>query len=480
MWGLEKMILGDRREVGRKLNVDFLDKIMYDLKRVQEKQAVASQRFGLEAEMKVPTIITYWFSRVLVPVFLGVLVTACGSTSQPPTGTTILPERSESMPSPPPNTPTPFAPNTLPVLTGPPGPGTTTPQQETGVTSAPATISPVPQGETQESPSDTPTLLGSIQGNVIQSSSSGSSPVSGAKITVASRPELVTETNADGFYALTDLQPGEYTLKASTSAAESSFQAVQVVAGETTPLDFTLMAGLPTATLTPASRGGIQGQVTVRSLDGVDQPAKGAAVEVAGWPSLATTADQDGRYTIVDLQPGEYYLIARTTDTLSSYVPVQVAAGVIEVANFLLLKIIPGPPLTIQTKVSVQLNGQPVAEAYVWIEGKKEVFLTNNNGVTSFTYRFNDSRPVIAVFSDRWGFAQVPTNGNVNIELAQQGMPPPLPEDYEIITPTPGVPVPIPGFPLKTQPPVIAPRNVLPSATPTVPLLMLPLITAKP
>jgi hypothetical protein len=256
---------------------------------------------------------------------------------------------------------------------------------------------------------------------------------------------------------------------------------VQVVAGGTVQADFSLITVLPTNTSTiPVSKGEIDGRVTLRGQDGVDRPVNGVPVEVAGWPATTTTTNGDGQYNIRDLQPGQYYLIARATGALSSYVPVQVTAGVTSVADFLLLRISQAPPPTIQVKISVHLNGQPVARAYVWIEGTEQVYLTNNKGVAKLTYRFNDGRPMIAVFKDRWGFAQVPVNGNFNLDLAQQGTPPPLPEGYKIVTPTPGVLIPPPKFQVTLQPPVIAPGNDLLTTTPTAPLLVHPFITATP
>jgi hypothetical protein len=406
--------------------------------------------------MKIHSLVTDLFSRILVPVFLSVVLIACGPTKQAQTSVTIVPGPTNT-PSSLPDTLTPLPPNTPPIIS-------------TGL-----------PGDTPKSPSITPTMLGSIQGKVIRASSSGSSPISGASITVSGRPELTTKTNADGFYVLTDLQPGTYTLMASTSSAANSFQVVQVVAGGTVQADFSLITVLPTTpSPIPVSKGEIEGRVTLRGLDGVDRPVEGAPVEVAGWPALTTTTNGNGQYNIRDLQPGQYYLIARTSGTLSSYVPVQVTAGETSVADFPLLSIIPGPPPTIQVKVSVQLNGQPVAGAYVWIEGTKQVFLTNNKGVAKFTYRFNDGRPVIAVYKNRWGFAQAPSNGNFSIDLAQKGTPPPLPKGYKIITPTPGSLFPPPKFKITLQPPVIAPGKISPTATPTAPLPKNLFAIAKP
>jgi hypothetical protein len=391
--------------------------------------------------MKIPPPVTSLSLRVLVPVILSFVLVACGSTTQVPTRVTKIPGPSKT-PASLPDTPTTNPPDTQPVSTVSPGLPSSTPE---------------PPRSTPEPPSNTPALLGSVQGRVIQTSSSGSSPVSGASITVSGSPELTTKTKADGFYLLPDLPPGAYTLRASTLDSSSSFQVVQVIAGETVEADFSLIAVLPTETSTPAVREGeIEGRVTLRGLDGIDRPVKGAPVEVAGWPALTATTNGDGQYDIRNLQPGQYYLIARTAGAFSSYVPAQVTAGETSIADFPLLSIIPGPPLTIQMKISVQLNGKPVAGADVWIDQTKQVYLTNKKGVAKFSYQFNDGRPVIAVYKNRWGFAQVPSNGAVNIDLAQKGTPPPLPKGYKIVTPTPGVLIPPNKFQVTLQPPVIA------------------------
>jgi hypothetical protein len=398
--------------------------------------------------MKIPTPVTSLSSRVFVPVILSFVLMACGSTTQVPTRVTKIP-RPSNTPASLPDTLTPLPPNTQPVSTVSKSLPSNTPE--------PPSNTPEPLRNTPVPPSNTPVLLGAIQGRVTRDSSSSSSPVSGAKISVSGSPELTTKTNADGIFSLPDLLPGEYTLIASASLSSNSTQVVQVSAGETVQADFSLIAYLPVnPTITPATIGEIKGRVTLRGLDGVDRPVKGAPVEVAGWPALTATTNGDGQYDILNLQPGQYYLIARTAGTFSSYVPVSVAAGETSVADFPLLSIQPGPPPTIQLKISVQLNGTPVAGAYVWIDGTKQVYLTNKKGVAKFSYRYNDNRPVIAVYKNRWGFAQVSSNGVFNIDLAQKGTPPPLPKGYEIVKSTPGVVVPPGKFQITLQPPVIA------------------------
>ncbi len=276
--------------------------------------------------MKTPPPVTGFSSRVLVPVILSFVLIACGSNTQIPTPVTNIPGPSIT-PASSPDTPTAFPPDTQPV----------------------STVSKSLPSNTPEPPSSTPVLLGAIQGKVTRDSSSGRSPISGASITVSGSPELATKTNADGIFFLPDLQPGKYTLVASASQSSNAIQVVQVLAGETIQADFPLIAILPIVpTITPATKGEIEGRVTLRGLDGVDRPVKGAPVDVAGWPALTATTNGDGQYDIRNLQPGQYYLIARTTSAFSSYVPVQVTAGVTGVADFPLLSILPGPPPTIQ------------------------------------------------------------------------------------------------------------------------------------
>ena len=142
------------------------------------------------------------------------------------------------------------------------------------------------------------TAIGIISGTVRQG---GVTAISGATVTLFAGPSspLTTTTNAQGKYQFANLRVGSgYSVRAEKSGFNKSERTgFAVQGGQTTVVDFTLTASTPTT-------GTIQGRIVDLGLRGI----AGATVRALSGPTPATpvTTDNNGNFTIPNLQPGAY------------------------------------------------------------------------------------------------------------------------------------------------------------------------------
>ena len=170
---------------------------------------------------------------------------------------------------------------------------------------------------------------GTITGTVRDSASN---PLSGVTVrTVGASFSAVT--NQSGQYTLSNVPAGTYTLEASKSGYVTQTQSnVQVVANQTTTVNFTLIANL--------------GQITGTVRDGCNTPIGGATVRTTTGGYTATTA-QDGSYTISNITSGTYTVEASKDGFITqTVVNVSVNAGQSTQVNFNL-------PVLVQSDVLV-------------------------------------------------------------------------------------------------------------------------------
>lgn len=158
-----------------------------------------------------------------------------------------------------------------------------------------------PAGDGQALTAALTPLWGGLTGHVVDSRHR---PVAGAAVSLwragggaAGR----VQTGADGFFALSDLQPGEYTVQVEAPTSAAYAAAVSIAAGRTAGLDAVLSEAL----------GYVAGTV-VASPSGL--PLDGARVELVrqGWGvvAAATTAGGGGRFSLraAPLDSAAYYL----------------------------------------------------------------------------------------------------------------------------------------------------------------------------
>jgi thermitase len=182
---------------------------------------------------------------------------------------------------------------------------------------------------------------GSISGAVV--SAKDGSPLIGATVTDGTR---TTTTDATGKYTITNVPADTYQVTASNSGYYSSSSTVTVVSGGNAVANFSL-SRIP---------GSITGSVT-DAKDGL--PIVGATVSDA---TRTTTTDATGKYTISDVPPGTYEVVASKEGYESLSLTVSVLSGTnsgaTAVANFCLSQII--VPGSISGTVTNAKDGTPI------------------------------------------------------------------------------------------------------------------------
>ncbi|MED4278752.1 carboxypeptidase regulatory-like domain-containing protein, partial [Priestia megaterium] len=181
----------------------------------------------------------------------------------------------------------------------------------------------------------------------------------------------VIQTDINGNYSLQGLKPGTYTIVFLNPIFQSETFGFTVGAGDA----FTLNAALE------PNPGFITG--TVFDLQ-TGLPLIGAAVQVFPSQSLIPIAsavtDQSGSYNVLGLEPGEYTVVANSTNYERTIVGTAVFSNETAVANLLL----PPNPATVSGVIST-VDGTPIPGATVRIVDQSETLLgtgiTDQNGL---------------------------------------------------------------------------------------------------
>jgi len=161
------------------------------------------------------------------------------------------------------------------------------------------------------------TPIGHIAG-VVEDASTGE-PLEGVQVSAGAYFDV---TDADGYYNITNVPTGNYTVTASKSGFQTSSTAnVNVVSRQTIDLDFPLTR-IPTS-------GNIAGTVTDATTR---NPIEGVNVTVSGYFDIT---DQNGRYNITNV-PAATYTVTASKDGYqsSSSTNVVVTAGQTRTLNF--------------------------------------------------------------------------------------------------------------------------------------------------
>jgi thermitase len=187
-------------------------------------------------------------------------------------------------------------------------------------------------------------VTGAITGSVTDAEDG--SPVAGAVVSDGTR---TTTTDASGEYTITGVPVGNYQVNASKEGYESSSLMATVLSGGTAVADFSLneiiLPGSITGTVTDAKDG---------------SPIAGAVVSDG---TRTTTTDATGKYTIANMMPDTYQVMASKSDYHGSSLTVTVLPGGTTVANFPLSEII--IPGTITGMVTDAKDGSPIVGAVV-------------------------------------------------------------------------------------------------------------------
>ena len=181
-------------------------------------------------------------------------------------------------------------------------------------------------------------------------------------------------TDEQGGYKIPDLQPGKYYLVVRAEAYEPGRDVAEVPSGGAATVNFELLPFVPLAP------GSIAGQVIDNSTG---QPLAGAVIHYAPsmpgtkavWPGqldLTTDilpqvrTDEQGHYTITDLRPGFYHLLAYAEGYLKAELDVEVISGQAAEANFKLTPYTPPTMGAITGRVVESVAFSPLAGATVY------------------------------------------------------------------------------------------------------------------
>jgi subtilisin family serine protease len=162
---------------------------------------------------------------------------------------------------------------------------------------------------------------GSITGSVTDAKDGAA--ISGAQVSAGTR---TATTDASGKYTVANVPPGTYVAVASKEGSQNSSLTVNVFSGGTTIANFSL-----SQILTP---GSITGSVT----DAKDGAAISGAQVSAG--TRTATTDASGKYTVANVPPGTYVVVASKEGYQNSSLTVNVVSGSTAVANLSLSQII--------------------------------------------------------------------------------------------------------------------------------------------
>ncbi len=259
--------------------------------------------------------------------------------------------------------------------------------------------------------------LGKIFGNVTDATTTN--PIPGATIEVRNSFVVVATaiTDPNGNYNFPNLAPGTYTVTAAAPNYQRQVKVATVTSNQVTFVNFAL-TGNP---------GTISGTVTDAATTNPIPDATIAVFQERTFIDSAIT-DINGDYTIPDLAPGDYTVLAIKEGYQSAFSQKTVIAGMTTIADFALNS----SPGTIAGTVTDQCGGAPLRGTIILVTDGSSVVgfgLTDSNGNYSIDTLAPGNYTVTAILNNHLSSstsATVFANGTttVNFSLTPTALPP--------------------------------------------------------
>lgn len=215
----------------------------------------------------------------------------------------------------------------------------------TGFVSASASVT-VLSNQTVQQDLTLPRRTGTVQGRIIDESTN--QPIAGAEVELLPFPLASAIADASGNYSMTGVPAGEQVILASAPGYFAKIAVVGVLADQAVTQDFALTL----------KRGEITGTV----FDNLNQPIAGATVAVAGT-SIATSTNEDGGYTLINVPAGMRTLNVSATGFTSGQFSVDVVANKLTFKDIYLQT----PTGRVQGTVRNASNNEPIAGAQILV-----------------------------------------------------------------------------------------------------------------
>ena len=191
---------------------------------------------------------------------------------------------------------------------------------------------------------------GTVEGTVIDSVTMN--PIAGAIIQVRSGPVLIATalTDPNGNYSIPNLEPNTYSVIAGASGYQVQVKSITVFSSQATTADFALNP----------NPGTISGTVT----DAITtNPIPGASVNVYQGTNLVgfSQTDVNGNYTIANLAPGNYFVVASADGYQTKFSANVVVASMTTTVDFAL----DASPGAIAGTITETCAGNPLSGALI-------------------------------------------------------------------------------------------------------------------